>query len=320
MKQMKQIISHESALEYWRRHLKLPGNSTDRRCKADLPCEPLIIVPAIYSEFSLPVHILIGDRGARQVSRVVEQHLFSGKTPIGCFMNIGDRLMVCSPEFCYLQMATRLPLVDLIELGYELCSEYSLPLRGDLNVPKEGFYKRDSLTSVRKLGGFLGSMPGTKGHKKALYALRFLCGGAASPMETKLAIFLTLPHMLGGFGFDLPELNKRIDLTSAERRKYGKDFYVCDIFWADKKIAVEYDSDQQHTGSDRIASDSIRRNILESSGIKVVTITKQQLYSSMELTRAAQSIATHMGRRLFSRKSGFYSKHHELRKQLLKYS
>ena len=124
--------------------------------------------------------------------------------------------------------------------------------------------------------------------------------------------------MLGGFGLDQPELNKRIDLSKKASKVFGKDHYVCDMFWTDKKIAVEYDSDQQHTGSDRIASDSIRRNTLESSGIKVVTITKQQLYNSIELTRAAQTIAGHMGRRLFSRKCNFNTKHQELRKQLLK--
>jgi len=275
-------------------------------------------MPTGFSEFVLPVHILIGDRRARFESKIVTQHLFSGKTPVGCFMDIGDGLMASSPEFCFLQMAARLSLVDLIELGYELCGGYSLPLVNDSNVPKEGFYDREPLTDIKKLVEFLDIMPGTKGVDKATNAIRFVCAGSASPMETKLAIFLSMPLMLGGFGFDLPELNKRINLSKNASKVFGKDYYVCDIYWADKKTAVEYDSDQQHTGSDRIAKDSIRRNTLASSGIKVITVTKQQLYSSIELTRAAQAIAKHMGRRLFSRKGNFHNKYLELRKQLLK--
>ena len=319
---MKQFISHESALEYWRSRRKLPARRTDRRCKGELPVRPSknTDMPLAFPGFLLPVHILIGDRSARMRSGIAKQHLFSSDTPIGCFMNIGDGLMMSSPGFCFLQLANSLSLIDLIELGYELCSEYSLPLADDPNAPETGFYKRAPLTSVIKLREFMENMPSAKGVDKAIHAIRFICDGSASPMETRLAMFLTLSKMFGGFGFDLPELNKRINLSKQASKVFGKDYYVCDIYWADTKTAVEYDSDQQHTGSDRIARDSIRRNTLASSGINVVTVTKQQLYSSIELTRAAQSIAKHMGRRLFSRKGNFYAKHHELRKQLLKYS
>jgi len=248
-----------------------------------------------------------------------KQHLFSGETPVGCFMNIGDGLMASSPEFCFLQMANRLSMIGLIELGYELCGEYSLPLSDDLNVPEIGFYQRAPLSGIKKLGTFLDSMPSANGRYKAMRALHFLRDGSASPMETKLSMFLTLPHMLGGFGFDMPELNRRIDLSKIASKQFGKEYYICDMYWPDKKVAVEYDSDQHHTGSDRIASDSIRRNILNSSGIKIVTVTKLQLYSSTELTRVAQSIAAHMGKRLFFRKRNFLAKHQELRKQLLKF-
>jgi len=232
-------------------------------------------------------------------------------------MNIGGGMIVSSPEFCFLQMAERLILVRLIELGYELCGTYSIPLADETEIPEIGFYKRQPLTSVNKLSAFLKIMPGVKGHKKAKHALRYMLDGSASPMETKLAMFLTLPYKLGGFGFNLPELNKRIVLTKAARKYFNKNYYVCDIFWEDKKIAVEYDSDQQHTGSDRIARDSKRRNSLNSLGIRVVSVTKQQINSSVELEQAARTIAKHMNRRLFLTKSKFYTMHEKLREQLL---
>ncbi|MCL1895345.1 MAG: hypothetical protein FWG03_02225 [Clostridiales bacterium] len=139
-------------------------------------------------------------------------------------MNAGNGLMVSSPEFCFLQMAGQLTLAKLIELGYELCGVYSMPNADDKNVPERGFYNRQPLTSIKKLKAFLDSMPGVKGRKKAMRALRYLRDGSASPMETKLAILLTLPYMLGGYGFSLPEMNKRIAYrVGADRKRFDKE-------------------------------------------------------------------------------------------------
>jgi len=315
---MKQFISHQSALEYWRKRRELPENSYDRRCRDTLPDGPFIIEPLGFAGFALPIHILIGNPNARRDSKKVKQHVFSGETPVGCFMNTGNGLMMSSPEFCFLQMADQLTLVMLIELGYELCGVYSLPIADDSDVPDRGFYNRKPLTCTSKLRVFLDSMPGCKGFKKAARALRYILDGSASPMETKLAIFLTLPYMLGGFGLRFPELNKRIVLSKTARKYFSKNYYVCDLFWPDENVAVEYDSDQHHTGSDRIASDSIRRNALSSAaGIRIVSVTKQQLYSRVELERAARTIAGHLNKRLFPVKINFYAIHQELRKQLL---
>jgi len=247
----------------------------------------------------------------------MHQHLFSGETPVGCFMNIGSGLMVSSPEFCFLQMAGSLTVIKLIELGYELCGGYSMPLSDEQDVPERGFYNRPPLTSVMKLKVFHDNMRGVKNHQKAIRSLRYILDGSASPMETKLAMFLTLPYMMGSFGFVLPVLNKRVTLTKAARKYFSKSYYICDLFWEEEKVAVEYDSDQQHTGSDRIASDSKRRNALASVGIRVVSVTKQQLYDSAELESAARTIAGHLGKRLFPIKNNFHAAHHELRKQLL---
>ncbi|MCL2529013.1 MAG: endonuclease domain-containing protein [Coriobacteriia bacterium] len=249
----------------------------------------------------------------------MHQHVFSSETPVGCFMNVGRNLMMSSPEFCFLQMANHLSLVELLELGYELCGEYSLPLPHDKKVPKRGFYNRKQLTSTKKLQEFLNSMPGVKGSTKAIRALTYLQDGSASPMETKLALFMVLPYKLGGFGFEKPELNRRVNLTKSVRKYFRKEYYVCDLFWAEKKVAVEYDSDQNHTGSERIASDSKKRNALVSMGIQVVSVTKQQLYNSKELESAVRTVAKHMGKRLFPAKSNFPAAHLELRKELLKH-
>ena len=314
---MELFISHESALEHWRKYRKLPAQSTQRRCTAALPESVPSVGSLIFSGLSLPIHIVVGSPGARPDSKLARSHVFQGETPVGCFMNIGNSLMISSPEFCFLQMASLCTLVELIELGYELCGAYSLPLPNDKKVPEIGFYKHPPFTSTKKLQAFLADMPGAKGHQQAMRALLYLQDGAASPMETKLAMLLVLPYQLGGYGFPKPILNHRIDLPKAARRFFRKSYYVCDLYWASAKVAVEYDSDQQHTGTERIANDSERRNALALSGVKVVSVTRRQLFSKTELESSARTIAGHLGRRLQFKRSRFDAVHQELRNQLL---
>ena len=240
-----------------------------------------------------------------------------GKVPVGCFMGNEEGYFVSSPEMCFLQMAGQMPLVGLIELGYELCGTYSIPVAGDPNVPERGFYYREPLMSAQSLKDFLARMPGVRGHQKAQRALRYLLDGSASPMETKLAILLTLPYKLGGFGLIQPELNSRIIPTKSARWSSSKAFYTCDLYWSDYDLAVEYDSASFHTGSKRIADDSKKRNALVLMGITVITVTTQQLYDKIEFEKIARILANCTDKRLRPKNPGFTTAHHELRNQLL---
>ena len=333
------FISHESALEYWRLHFDAPGANASRR-KAVLPRglpETDLARAENVGGLSFPLHVMLADPGARRASRQqMRQHVFRGETPNGCFVGVGEGLMVSSPEFCFLQLADELPLVKLIELGYELCGTYSMPataaqdgklvlpardsgeqLDGKPISPKNGFSARPPLTGTKKLAAFLARMPGVKGHQKAMRALSYISDGAASPMETKLAIILTLPYKLGGYHFPRPKHNNRIVPVKTARRSAPKAYYACDLYWADYGVAVEYDSDSYHTGPDRIAEDSIRRAALALMGITVFTVTNQQIRSAPELRKVACALASHMGKRLQYANTGFAAAHSELRKLLM---
>jgi len=246
------------------------------------------------------------------------QHLFTGEAPEGCFISAKDILELSSPEFSFLQMSGRLSLVKLVELGYELCGTYSLPVSGDNNVPDRGFNNRLPLTNVRQLSEFVSCMTGVKGLNKtaAIRALRYIIDGSASPMETKLAMLLTLPYKLGGFGFPKPKLNSRIIPSKTERKSSNKSFYSCDYFWPDHNTAVEYDSAQFHTGSSHITDDSNKRIFLMSMGITPITVTTQQLYDSYDFERVARVIAKCLGKRLAYKNPGFAAAHRKLREQL----
>jgi len=286
--------------------------------------------------------------------------------PDRCLAKIDSEILVASPELCFFQMASELPLVKLIELGYELCGSYSLPSKGtsdgpfvvgkdtasrafvvgkdtaagafvvgkdtadgafvvdkdtvdrDFVVDNDTSYNLEPLTSTKRLETFVTQMTGKHGKKRAARALRYIADGSASPMETISAILLVLPNSLGGYGFPLPEMNRRIDTKPAASGNLSKHFYKCDLYWKDSAVAAEYDSDLHHSGYDRISDDSIRRSDLFLSGIEVIPITNKQIYNIEEFDKVARIIASKMGRRIQIRYSGFNAERRKLRGLLLK--
>ena len=260
---------------------------------------------------------MVGNVEARRKRKAMRLHFFAGQTHEGCFIRIDDGLFVSSPEFCFLQMASLLPLAGLIELGYELCGTYSLPAAGDPNVPERGFHIRRPLTGTRRLTAFLDRMPGANGHQNAVKAVRYILEGSASPMETKLSIILTLPYRLGGFGFPTPELNFRVVPSKTDKKFSSKESYVCDLFWPDHDLAVEYDSVLFHAGQGQIANDSKKKNVLVMMDVTVISVTKQQLYSLGEFWKTAGAIAKCLGKRLKCDKPDFVAAHRDLHRQLL---
>ena len=256
---MELFIGHKSALEYWR--LTCAGSAAQKSKQGDktgspTPNKPLyrnITLPESPPDTSsltpegswgltLPLDIMLRNPSARRASQTTRQHVFRATLPTSSFVRATDDLKVSSPELCFLQMATELPLFKLIELAYELCGTYSLPANATeaaLPYPNEkGFNTCLQLTSKKKLETFLNRMPGVKGRKNALRALRYVGDGSASPMETRLTMLLSLSFLLGGYGFPLPELNAHIIPAKTARRTASKTFYSCDLYWSEYDLAV----------------------------------------------------------------------------------
>ena len=75
-----------------------------------------------------------------------------------------------------------------------------------------------------------------------------------------------------------------------------KAYYVADFCWPSRKVIVEYDSDL-HTGSEKIAQDTMRRNFLSASGCTVVGIARIQSNSESERDRVMSEIKRALGMR-----------------------
>lgn len=235
------------------------------------------------------IDILVNESAKRCESASHTVHLWTGPLADGSFFEIGNNVYVSSPPFTLLQIAPACDMVELVKIGYELCSDYRLD-----DIDPRGFVSVDRRTDLQKLEKYFGKMQGCKGVKASRQSTRWIADGSASPAETTLAMLLTLPARFGGCGFPKPMLNHRIELDAEASRMIAKQYLKCDLFWPDYNVAIEYDSDMFHTGSERIAEDSIRRNVLGYLGITVITVTRRQLYSTNGMSAVAQQLAKAM--------------------------
>ena len=320
---MEVFITHKTALEFWRQRKRLGSNPECHQSWRKLPVaspESSALRHGDTWGLSLPLDILVGEPDARRPSSIVRPHVYSRPLPRGCFVQANDELFVSSPEFCFFHMARELSFIKLIELGFEFCGSYSLPaantVNEDPNAGEKTLYDLSLLTNTKKLSLFAKRMTGERGQRQVVKALQYVIDESASPMETILVMLLTLPYRLGGYGLPKPELNRRIDLSKTARQKSRKDYYRCDLYWPEANLVVEYDSDLHHTGSKRITEDSQRRNALASIGKTVITVTSQQIYSTVEFERVVKIIATNLGKRIRDRNPKFYQARLDLRKLL----
>ena len=199
------FFTNETALEFWRLHRRSQENHKYSPCRRKPPCEASASYTVRLGEtrgLSLPLDIMVGERSARRPTKAVKPHVCSKPVPNGSFVSFSDGLYLSSPEFCFFLMAAKYPLAKLIMLGFEFCGSYSLPgsastasasKGGDRGDSVQTIYDLQPLTSKKKLTAFCARMEGWTGHKKALRALRFVADDSASPMESVLAMLLTLP-------------------------------------------------------------------------------------------------------------------------------
>lgn len=309
---MKPVISHISALEYWR-SIRVGARSF----KSVISPAPLLSIPPCAESFdepgafwlSQPLHVLVGSDEVRRNSRDVVSHIWKGDLPKGAILDTHNSFYVCSPEFTFEQVATMVQIPKLIEVGYDFCGTYDLS--------GEDIRSCSPLTSVEKLATFISEAEGMYGKRNASRALRYVMENSASPRETNLTMLLCLPHSLGGYNIDKPILNARIDLNKKAAAIAEKNYCVADLFWPDAKLVVEYDSDAYHGETKRISRDSMRRTALEAMGYSVIPVTNDQMCHVERFHVIALRIASIVGKRMRYKEPAFREARSELRKLLL---
>ena len=317
---MKVLIGHGSALEYLRTDSSALRDPALARM-FDAPPPDCVADPDIVELLGLerlgiankPVHLFAADRRMQRSPSCAICHTPRTFPPRSKFLLATDGVFVSAPPTTFLHLAPSFSVAQLALLGCELCGSYAVRESEGRTVLEQ----REPICSSHELRSYadMACQVRAYGARKAAIAARFVLGNAASPAEAALALLLTLPSTFGGFGLPAPLLNYRIDVSGKGR---GTPAYrICDAYWPQWGIDLEYDSDLYHTGSDRIASDAVRRNELASKGLFIITVTRQQLYDVEGLRKVAEQLAKLMGKRLRIRVDEFSKKHQQLRQALL---
>ena len=261
--------------------------------------------------FSPPYHVLVLSEGLIRSLKDVVFHKCTAMLPKKSFYMLSNDVYVVSPELCLIQLAPSLSRVEQIKLGYEFTGQYAFD-------KEENLFFRMPLTSVDRIQRYLMSSKRLKGCSQLKAVLSSICDNSASPRETELSMLLSLPASWGGFGFQKPELNKRINIPNRFSHLFLHNYYICDLFLRDNSVAIEYDSDDFHVGVDRISNDSAKRSALLMLGINVITVTNYQIKNPEEMTLAARAISKIQGKKYRKKKSYNYDERQRaLRQEVL---
>lgn len=283
------FLSHQTACKYWVHHdlyqtLKTRSVPTpvDVQSSVALADARRFVVGLGDNE---PLHASVADKRNKHLLKSAVLHERAVPYPDWSFRKISPDVFVACPELCFLEAAQLLSRNALVLYGMELCGTYAR-----MGITESPRYKRPSLTSAGKIAAYLDKSKGVRGVREARAALKYVMDGSASARESALAVMMTLPTKLGGFGLPKPELNYGIGVDAPNKIGIGERLVLHgDIVWRDANLVVEYDG-AQHGVEDNHVIDKQRDHLLLDAGFDVVRFTDKSLRSSVELTRLARTI------------------------------
>ena len=218
-----------------------------------------------HRESNSKVDLLIRDVNSAFAKEHVTLHVCQLMTPPSSLLPIDtdSKGFVTSPEFTYLQIASKLDFIGTILAGSALCSDYFLNQDGHGGVSQR---QNGPLTNRAAIAKFLATQERKRGIIPAKRALQHIVEKARSPREASLALLLCLPYNLGGFNLGTVELNKPIELEN----RYGeKIIRIPDltIQLKDKRhkramVLLDYDPATTHSGNQKVMRDLDRENEL----------------------------------------------------------
>lgn len=241
---------------------------------------------------SLPLHLCVPDRSIELRSARGRTHVDQTLPRHALFDEIASGLYVCRPSLALVQSSPDMSAIEIAQAACELCGDYALDSCSGSFVTTKGL--RITLDELAADLALLVDL-GTRGARKALDASRLALELSASPLETNIALLLTISRQLGGFGLPLPLLNSTVELSRQGTAIMGTSRIRPDLLWADRKVAAEIDSTAWHASAEAHNRDSDRRAALQASGYEVMTITSGQAYDFAKMSHIAYELSKRLG-------------------------
>ena len=294
-------ISHTTALAFYRSCGRLlPQVRSLSRTGALRHCS---VVPFCHVQDELaklgvsgqPCHVLVAAAADKHTVQGFTVHVCSTKLPRNALIKISKSVWVVSSELLVCQLAAMGDWSDeeLIRVVYELCGTYVIDASWD------GLTNTDSpLSSTRKIGRFIESASPMHGVKRARKLLGFVHDRSNSPMETVLAMILTLPASHGGLGYKGLVMNYPLR-TSAGRR-------FVDLAFPAIGVGLEYKGRAYHS-VEAAGRDDRRQNAIVGQGMTVLNVWYEDVAAPHLRQRLFEDLARIAHRRCWPRSRGIAS-------------
>ena len=279
-----------------------------------------------------PVDLLVPTASSRSRGKCAMLHVWQDAILRKSFLIAERRLLVSSPCFTVLQLGCARRPTRITQERARREMEAERELRARLGLSEQGFSSTDLLEweniwrlvclarTVTEFAGtyrpavppcnqvtfgypplatrdemraFIGVLPASAGVMRARRAIELGFDRAASPMETALALMLSLDVDLGGFGLPRPTLNHPIVIDPRWRDLASQDCMEVDLAWDGVRLTMEYDGDDHHPVEDakKAADDNERQNSLVAMGHMVLRVRYPQIADYSRLALLVRQIA-----------------------------
>ena len=276
-----------------------------------------------------PVDLLVPVQAARSSGSEARFHVWGGPLPAGSLLRVSEDLLVSGPELAIIQLCSTQGKLDALldahvaavraetevvasagarkrvidhPLEWErirrlvaatvVACEFAGTYRLGVGAGTAS-YRAPKITSAAELGRVVAEVGQSQGTARARHVCGLMLDGSASPMETALALMLTLPVDFGGFGLEKPLLNHPVDVSPFVGMLSDRDSVTPDFLWPGQGVALEYDSEVFHVrlGEGQLNRDATRFNILTATGRRVFRVTPKMVRSLPGLSLLARQVA-----------------------------
>ncbi len=224
-----------------------------------------------------PLELGVFDRNKTRTRLRSRVRMLSRDLPADALVRVDPTLYFVGPELIVLQMASQRSDVELAQIIMELCGSYTPSPVPDNNGKTPCLYKVPPVTTIARIRAYVDRFR-QRGGKQVLYsALGMALEGAASPAETNLALAMSLPRSMGGYGLPISSINASVSAPDDERNNVGGDSYALDVFWQDAYADLEYESTEYHLDPLAAASLVAARDERDSADPEVVAWRRERI-------------------------------------------
>lgn len=291
------VIGYESALEFWRR--ARAAASRDLSCEVgrvfgrghettgELAARALAV-----TGLEGPLDVVVGGGGGRHHCDLLRDHMSAAPLPDDQLLSVDRDIAVCRMPVVLVQLARGADVVDLAEVAYEVAGTYVLTPWAD-----DGFARAARpLVDLEDLLGYARAARavGVRGAKRACDALELVVPGSNSPMETDVAVLMSLTRARGGLSLGGFVMNPKVAIPEPFDRVVGGPVIRPDFYWPEHGIVLEYESDRFHASAEAMKRDERRRRAFEAAGFLHRRLLSDVLSSDGQLNIFVRELVSHV--------------------------